>query len=324
MNYRAVIAAAGLSSRMHEFKPMMKLGNSTIIDNVIQNLQNAGCKKIVVVTGYRTETMKKHLHGSGVHVCENKDFAKTKMLDSVKLGLAELHTDEDTEKWDWVFITPGDVPLVSPETMQKMMQEAEANQAGIIRPSFAGKAGHPVLLCRNLAKLLSEYEGEGGLRGFLTEHSSETAYITVADRGILADADTKEDYKYLRRLEMEKKSEGRLWCELDIQVAKAGTILTAESAQFLEMIDHTGSVQSACGCMHMSYSKGWKMLKQMEKELGYPLTIRMAGGEGGGGSILSERGRKLLMTYRRFTDMVSRLATGLFEEMFTEELHDER
>ena len=37
MNYAAVIAAAGLSSRMHEFKPMMVLGEDTMTEKVIEN-----------------------------------------------------------------------------------------------------------------------------------------------------------------------------------------------------------------------------------------------------------------------------------------------
>ena len=35
----AVILAAGLSSRMHEFKPLLELGDSTIIVRAIENLK---------------------------------------------------------------------------------------------------------------------------------------------------------------------------------------------------------------------------------------------------------------------------------------------
>ena len=38
----AVILAAGLSSRMHEFKPLLELGDSTIIVRAIENLKTAG------------------------------------------------------------------------------------------------------------------------------------------------------------------------------------------------------------------------------------------------------------------------------------------
>ena len=42
----AVILAAGLSSRMHEFKPLLELGDSTIIVRAIENLKTAGASPV--------------------------------------------------------------------------------------------------------------------------------------------------------------------------------------------------------------------------------------------------------------------------------------
>ena len=112
MRYAAVIAAAGLSSRMHEFKPLLCLGENTIIKRVIQSLREAGVGEIVVVTGYKTEVIQRHLAALNVRSVENKRFAETKMLDSLKLGLTALQ-----EPYDFVFLMPGDVPLVRPETI---------------------------------------------------------------------------------------------------------------------------------------------------------------------------------------------------------------
>ncbi len=316
MKYSAVIAAAGLSSRMHELKPLMKLGSGSMIKNVIDNLRDAGTEEIAVVTGYKAEQIEKHLEGQDVILCCNHDFSSTKMLDSVKLGLRKMN--EETV-YDYVFITPVDVPLVSPETMKRMMETAEQGSE-IIRPSFDGKAGHPLLLKRDMADELMEYGGEGGIRGFLDIRKEQIAFAEVGDRGILQDADTKEDYKKLRRLEMEKKGSLGLWYEMDIRVLKGEPVLTQEKVQLLEMIDHTGSIQSACACMHMSYSKGWSMIKRIEKELGYQLTVRTPGGEGGGGTVLSERGRRVLSSYRKFTSELKEISEELFNRYFEEEI----
>ena len=49
----AVLVAAGLSSRMGEFKPMLPFGDSTIALHMVTMLKRLGVSPLVVVTGYR-------------------------------------------------------------------------------------------------------------------------------------------------------------------------------------------------------------------------------------------------------------------------------
>ena len=51
METGAVVVAAGLSSRMKSFKPMLPLAGSTVIKTAISTLRAAGVTTIVVVTG---------------------------------------------------------------------------------------------------------------------------------------------------------------------------------------------------------------------------------------------------------------------------------
>lgn len=311
MKYAAVIAAAGLSSRMKEFKPMLTLGEHTVIERVIQNLREAGAEEIVVVTGYRSQLLERFLEDRGVKVRENPDYAQTKMFDSLCLGLRALEAP-----YDAVFLTPGDVPLVQPETIRAM----RAVGAHVVRPVCGGQTGHPVLLAAACVPELLSYSGEEGLRGALEALDVSVEDIEVDDVGILLDADTPEDFRVLRRKAMEDRSGGGLWAELQVSVGKGDVILTPETAQFLEMIGHTGSIQSACACVHMSYTKGWRLLNQIEKAMGYPLVERFPGGVSGGGSTLTPRGRSLLEAYQRFRDEVRREGERLFDQCFPEEL----
>ena len=104
------------------------------------------------------------------------------------------------------------------------------------------------------------------------------------------------------------------------EVSRSEAVLSPETAQFLEMIDHTGSIQSACGCMHMSYSRGWRTLNHMEQELGYPLVERFPGGSSGGGSALTNEGRRLLHAYQQYQESLRHVAEELFRELFPEDL----
>lgn len=312
MNYAAIIAAAGLSSRMHEFKPMLCLGENTMIEMVIRNFRNAGVEKIIVVAGYKADILCRHLEPMGVEVCVNHRYAETKMYDSLRLGLQQLK-----EPHDAVFLTPGDVPLVHLDTIRRMQQES----APMVRPVFQEAPGHPVKISGHLIEKLIAYSGKRGLLGAMEAMEEPILDLPVDDQGAIMDADTPEDFKALRRRDMELRSGGRLWPDLRINVSKGDTILTPETAQFLEMIDHTGSIQSACTCVHMSYTKGWRMLNRMEQELGYALVDRQPGGASGGGSSLTPKGKRLLATYQEYCRRLREISQSLFAELFPEDLH---
>ena len=51
----AVIAAAGLSSRMGAFKPLLPYAGQTIVESTINKLQAVGVGEIIVVVGHRHE-----------------------------------------------------------------------------------------------------------------------------------------------------------------------------------------------------------------------------------------------------------------------------
>ena len=61
MKTGAVVLAAGLSSRMKSFKPMLPLAGSTVIKTAISTLRAAGVTTIEVVTGKNAEALCKHL-----------------------------------------------------------------------------------------------------------------------------------------------------------------------------------------------------------------------------------------------------------------------
>lgn len=86
--------------------------------------------------------------------------------------------------------------------------------------------------------------------------------------------------------------------------------------ELLRLVDETGSLHMAAARMEMSYSKAWKMVKSTERELGFPVLERQAGGAGGGYSRLTERGRVFLERYSAFQQATRQAADGLFVKFF--------
>lgn len=185
-----VILAAGLSSRMKRFKPLMEIGGKSMIRHVIALMRGAGAETIVVVTGYHREALETHLADAGVLFAYNADYAHTQQLESLRIGLTALNGRADR-----VLISPADVPLVSPQTVSDLL----ALSGDFVRPMYHGEAGHPVILDASLIPMLMTYDGPGGLRGAVERSGCVLTELDVADRGTILDNDTPEDFERLKQ-----------------------------------------------------------------------------------------------------------------------------
>ena len=85
-------------------------------------------------------------------------------------------------------------------------------------------------------------------------------------------------------------------------------------AQIMELVEKTGSLSEACRQMQMAYSKGWRIVKRAENELGFSL---MTGNKGGGNMTLTEQGRNFLEKYQAMDAELKKDAQTLFEKYFT-------
>ena len=304
----AVIVAAGLSSRMKEFKPMLCLGSTSLIKRVISTMKSVGADPIVVVTGHKADMLEKHISHMGVICIRNKRYAETQMFDSVVIGLNYLK-----DLCDRVLFMPADIPQVSVKSIQMLLERQDIKLAC---PIYNNQEGHPLLISSQLIPSLLGYKGDGGLRKAIHHLGLEIKYVVVDDEGILLDADTPQDYANLLRRESELDAAGRLRFILQLRLVKEDVFFGPGIAQFLELVDQTGSMQNACSRMHLSYSKGWKMVNLVERQLGFPVLTRKAGGMDGGGSQLTERGRDFVSKYLRFQLETRQAADDMFRQYF--------
>lgn len=191
----ALILAAGMSSRMGNFKPMMSIGGMSIAERVIAAFRQAGVTRIIVVTGYRAEQLERHLAGSGVVFLRNERYAETQMFDSVCIGLRYLRG-----KCSRVLFTPVDIPLFTASTVGALLK----SDAKLACPVYHGAHGHPTLISADLIDGILSDSGENGLRGALFRSGVPLKQIIVEDPGVLHDADTPEDYQKLLRYHEEQ------------------------------------------------------------------------------------------------------------------------
>ena len=67
----------------------------------------------------------------------------------------------------------------------------------------------------------------------------------------------------------------------------------------LEAIAETGSINAAAKHLGMSYRRAWVLVDELNQSLRKPAVGSVTGGQHGGGSELTDVGRRLVETYRR-------------------------
>lgn len=94
---------------------------------------------------------------------------------------------------------------------------------------------------------------------------------------------------------------GSLW----IETGNGTHFIGPGPIELLERIADTGSISKAAAEMGMSYKKSWVLINNLNAYTATPIVIPQAGGEKGGGSIVTEAGWSLINYHRelrkRFT-----------------------
>ncbi|WP_130806289.1 winged helix-turn-helix domain-containing protein [Senegalia massiliensis] len=86
--------------------------------------------------------------------------------------------------------------------------------------------------------------------------------------------------------------------------------------ELLIQINKLGSINMACKNLNMSYSKGLKIINNIENELKLKLLDRTIGGRSGGGCSLTEDAKILIHAYEKFTEELDIEMNRLFKKYF--------
>ncbi|RNF34783.1 winged helix-turn-helix domain-containing protein [Paracoccus methylarcula] len=70
-------------------------------------------------------------------------------------------------------------------------------------------------------------------------------------------------------------------------------------ARLLELIETLGSISAAGREMGMSYKRAWSLIEEMNAAFALPVVESSRGGPGGGGALLTDTGREVLVRFRR-------------------------
>lgn len=190
----AIILAAGQSTRMGAFKPLLPFGPKTVIDTCIDNMRSGGVETVVVVVGSgpRADKLKSHLQNSNVIFAVNPD-PDSEMSSSIACGVRAVPNSTRA-----VIINPVDHAAVPGEIVALLVNEWQRG-ALLVKPSWNQRGGHPVLIDLAFRDQLLDLDPRGGLKAFFNQHQDQVKRVEVESNLIARDMDTWDDYLALHQ-----------------------------------------------------------------------------------------------------------------------------
>ncbi len=186
----AIVLAAGLSTRMGQSKPLLPLGERTVIEHILSVLQTCPVDAIRVITGYEREAVERRLAGWPVQTVYNPHYATGEMLSSIQVGLRAAPDEADA-----ALIALGDQPALERSVVEQIVAAYHNGQRSIVFPSYQMRRGHPLLIGRkHWREILALREGQT-LRDFFRGVEGAILHVDVATASVLQDMDTPADYR---------------------------------------------------------------------------------------------------------------------------------
>jgi putative nucleotidyltransferase with HDIG domain len=203
----AIVLAAGYSSRMGQFKPLLSVGTRTAVEAVVQSFLAAGVLDVCVVLGHRANDLRPVVEAAGARCAINSNF-DLGMYSSVCAGVAAISTSTDA-----CFVTPADIPLVRVSTIRRLARFYAETRQGIIYPIFNGDRGHPTLISRAILAEALDRGPDSRLSTLLSAHEEECSSLFVPDEGIHLDMDTPDDLARVQELAIHREIPSLQECE---------------------------------------------------------------------------------------------------------------
>lgn len=211
-------------------------------------------------------------------------------------------------KFDRVFVVPGDIPLFLPYTLNAMLKST----ASLVVPETKYVNGYPLLLDNRAIEFLLSQPDFATAEKEVRRGGIALESIHVDDVGILLRG---EDLSSKTEL-IERHSAQLSRPVVDVSIHGSALLYDPRLSTLLHLVEYTKSVQDACSLMQMSYSSAWHMLNHVEDELGFPLVMRNRGGASGTGTILTEKGKRLMDAYDQFAARMKKEADLLYNGFF--------
>ena len=176
-----ILLAAGAGTRMGGDKLALRLGGRSLLEHALAAWErwDEPCARVLVVRPGQAPPPA----AVGWRTVENPRAAEG-MGSSLAVGVAAVEADA-------YLLGLADLPALHPDTPAALAAAWRAGAGPLLRPTFRGRAGHPVLADAALRERLLGCAGDEGARGLVRELGC--ALVAVDDPGAVLDVDSPGD-----------------------------------------------------------------------------------------------------------------------------------
>ena len=184
----AIVLAAGSSRRFGLDKLLAKLGSKRVIERTLLTFRNAAhVEDVLLVIPPGTRSRYAPLRSPTLHLVENPD-PSAGMITSIRAGLESGWAQERN-----FLITPGDVPFIKSEIVERMIRVFVTRPCKIVLPTYHGLGGHPGLFSQSLRNDFFLHGDSSGAREVIFRHQRDLVRVNVQDPDICFDIDRPDD-----------------------------------------------------------------------------------------------------------------------------------
>ena len=183
-----LVLAAGTSSRLGEqTKQLLPWQDTTMLGWVVRRAEASLLDDVVVVVGHEAEEIRRRVALQRARFVEARDFHEG-CTSSIRAGLEALQPQTEA-----VVLILGDQPGLEHETIAAVVEAWRHMQTPVVRVSYRGRSGHPMLFTKALFGQLKALHGDKGVWKLCDAHP-EWVHEVEVDRPYPGDVNTWEDY----------------------------------------------------------------------------------------------------------------------------------
>jgi CTP:molybdopterin cytidylyltransferase MocA len=182
-----VVLAAGAGRRFGSAKQLAPFQGRPLLEHALLAMSGSALLDLrVVVLGANAGEILAAVerHGAEAVICADWDDGQSA---SLRAGVAAL-----AQRVEAIVITLGDQPSIEPAAIDRVIGGRDGRSVAV-RATYAGRAGHPVLLERPLFERVAQLRGDEGARSLL--EGTEVRLVECGDAGADTDIDTPEQLR---------------------------------------------------------------------------------------------------------------------------------
>ncbi|MFN8339321.1 MAG: nucleotidyltransferase family protein [Saprospiraceae bacterium] len=190
-----LILAAGGSSRLGKPKQLLPMGQSSLLNHVIDVAQESGIDLVVTVLGAYFDEVHKSIQHQNITIIRNEQWQQG-MASSIVFSINHIMINfPDIQQ---VIILLGDQPLLKANDLIKLIELQDVNNAQIVYTDYGKNFGPPILFTKKTFPSLLQLKGDEGAKKIIKTNQYFSSSIRAV--GSDFDIDTEGDYETIKKV----------------------------------------------------------------------------------------------------------------------------